>query len=332
MINTTIKKVTANDDLTFEEMNQVMDEIMDGDATPVQIAAMLTALTTKGTTVTEIAGAARSMRAHAAEFDQQQAALDISGTGGDHSNSFNISTTTGLVVASLGIPVVKHGNRAASSKSGAADMLQALGFDINLSAAASEQMLVDRNFCFLFAQKYHQAMKYVAGVRKELGIRTIFNILGPLANPAHAQHQLLGVYDEALLLPMVKVLKQLGVTNAKVIFGTDGLDEASISAPTKGISLVNGQLTPFTITPESLGLTRASKADIIGGTPADNAQITRDILNGMKGPKRDIVLLNAGLAINTADPTITISEGIHMAANAIDSGQVNQLLTDLLAY
>ncbi|MBW1606298.1 anthranilate phosphoribosyltransferase [Lactobacillus sp. Sy-1] len=333
MIDAAIEKVTNNEDLTYDEMVQVMDEIMDGEASSIKIASLLTGLSVKKETVEEIAGAAHSMRAHAAEFEEEHDAIDIVGTGGDHSNSFNISTTTSIVLASLGIPVVKHGNRAASSKSGAADMLQAIGFNINLDADTSQKMLADDNFTFLFAQKYHQAMKYVAPVRKELGIRTLFNILGPLANPAHAQSQLLGVYDESLLLPLAHVLQKLGVVKAKVIYGTDGLDEASISAPTKVVSLQAGKLSDVeTITPEQFGLKRASKSEIVGGTPEENAAITNRILDGEKGARRDIVLLNSGLAINTIRPNVSIAEGIKLAADAIDSGKALLLLGKLLAY
>lgn len=332
MINTAIKKLTDQQDLTYDEMNDVMNEVMDGKTGDIEISSILTSLSIKGENIEEIAGAAASMRDHAAEFDSQVDAIDIVGTGGDHSDSFNISTTTGLVLASLGIPVVKHGNRAASSKSGAADMLQALGFNINLTQEESEAMLADKNFCFLFAQKYHQAMRFVAPVRKTLGIRTIFNVLGPLANPAHAKKQVLGVYDEALLMPLAKTLIQLGVTNGKVIFGTDGLDEASISAPTKVVNIVDGVISEDEITPEQFGLNRYAKEEIVGGTPEDNAQITRDIIDGKQGAKRDVVLLNAGLAINTYRPDVSIQQGIEMAQEAIDSGKTRKLLDELLAY
>lgn len=332
MINTAIKKLTDQQDLTYNEMNDVMNEVMDGKTGDIEISSFLTSLSIKGENIEEIAGAAASMRDHAAEFDSQIDAIDIVGTGGDHSNSFNISTTTGIVLASLGIPVVKHGNRAASSKSGAADMLQALGFNINLTQAESEKMLADKNFCFLFAQKYHQAMRFVAPVRKTLGIRTIFNVLGPLANPAHAKKQVLGVYDESLLMPLAKTLIQLGVTNGKVIFGTDGLDEASISAPTKIVNIIDGVISEDEITPEQFGLKRYAKEEIVGGTPEDNAKITREIIDGKPGAKRDVVLLNAGLAINTYKPDVSIQEGIQMAQEAIDSGKTKRLLDALLAY
>ncbi len=295
-IETAIAKVADRTDLTFAEMNDVMNAIMEGKATDIQISSLLTALTVKHETVAEIAGAADAMRDHALTFKAGEPVLEIVGTGGDHANSFNISTTSSLVVAAAGTPVAKHGNRAASSKSGAADVLEALGVNINVTPETSEAILNQIGICFLFAQEYHQAMRFVAPVRKTLGIRTIFNVLGPLANPAHAGMQLLGVYDDALLEPMAHVLHELGVKNALVIHGTDGLDEASISAPTKVVEVRGDDFKSYEITPEQFGLTRAAKADIVGGTPADNAQITRDILAGKKGPKRDIVLLNAGLA------------------------------------
>ena len=332
MINTAIKKLKNQQDLTYDEMNDVMNEVMEGKTGDIEISSFLTSLSIKGENIEEIAGAANSMRNHAAEFDSQIDAIDIVGTGGDHSNSFNISTTTGLVLASLGVPVVKHGNRAASSKSGAADMLQALGFNINLTSAQSAMMLAKHNFCFLFAQKYHQAMRFVAPVRKTLGIRTIFNVLGPLANPAHAKKQVLGVYDESLLTPLAKTLIQLGVNNGKVIYGTDGLDEASISASTKVVNIVDGVISEDEITPEQFGLKRYNKEEIVGGTPEDNAKITREIIQGKTGAKRDVVLLNAGIAINTYRPDVSIQQGIKMAQEAIDSGKTKRLLNELLTY
>lgn len=318
MIENAIKKVTEGTDLTFEETNQVIDEIMTGKTTAVQIASFLTALSVKKETVEEIAGAADAMRSHALEFHADEPVLEIVGTGGDHSNSFNISTTSALVVAATGIPVAKHGNRAASSKSGAADVLESLGVQINVDPKRSEEILNQIGICFLFAQEYHKAMKYVAPVRQELGIRTLFNVLGPLANPAHATSQVLGVYDESLVEPMAKVLSQLGIKNATVIHGQDGFDEASISAPTTVMEVHNGKFNKYQITPEELGLNRAEKAAVIGGTPRENAQITLDILNGATGAKRDIILLNAAIAIHTARPTINLHEAIDMARKVID--------------
>ncbi len=329
-IATAITKVADRMDLTFDEMNDVMNEIMEGKASDIQISSLLTALTVKHETVAEIAGAADSMRDHALTFKTGEPVLEIVGTGGDHANTFNISTTSSLVVAAAGTPVAKHGNRAASSKSGAADVLEALGVNINVTPEQSEAILNKIGICFLFAQEYHQAMRYVAPVRKTLGIRTLFNILGPLANPAHAGMQLLGVYDDSLLEPMAHVLTELGVKNALVVHGTDGLDEVSISAPTHVIEVRDGHLTEMTITPEQFGLTRAQKADVVGGTPAENATITRDILNGQVGAKRDVVLLNAGLALYTAHPEMTMQEAIDLAATTIDSGKAAQKLDQFI--
>lgn len=325
-IEVAIKKLVSGTDLTFEETNQVIDEIMSGKTTPVQISSFLTALSVKKETVEEIAGAADAMRAHALEFKADEPVLEIVGTGGDHSNSFNISTTSALVVSAAGIPVAKHGNRAASSKSGAADVLEALGIHINIDPKQSEAVLNEIGICFLFAQEYHKAMKYVAPVRKELGIRTLFNILGPLANPAHATSQLLGVYNEELVEPMAKVLNQLDVKNATVVHGQDGFDEVSASAPTTIAEVIDGKVKKYEITPEEFGIKRCDKLDVIGGTPEENAQITRDVLNGKKGARRDVVLLNSGVAIHTARPDISIAEGIKMAQDAIDSGTAQQQL------
>jgi len=326
MIENAIKKLTEGSDLSFEETNQVIDEIMTGKTTAVQIASFLTALSVKKETVEEIAGAADAMRAHALAFHADEPVLEIVGTGGDHSNSFNISTTSALVVAATGIPVAKHGNRAASSKSGAADVLESLGVQINLDPKRSEDILNEIGICFLFAQEYHKAMKYVAPVRQELGIRTLFNVLGPLANPAHASNQVLGVYDEKLVEPMAKVLAQLNIKNAMVIHGQDGFDEASISAPTTVVEVHDSEYRKYEITPEQFGLKRAQKSEVIGGTPDENAQITLDILNGQTGAKRDIILLNSALAIHTAKPEIDLASAIEMARKAIDDGSaINKL-------
>lgn len=330
MIENAIKKLTEDTDLTFDETNQVIDEIMSGQTTPVQIASFLTALSVKKETVEEIAGAADAMRAHALGFKADEPVLEIVGTGGDHSNSFNISTTSALVVAATGISVAKHGNRAASSKSGAADVLESLGVRITLDPKRSEEILNQVGICFLFAQEYHRAMKYVAPVRKELGIRTLFNVLGPLANPAHATSQVLGVYDESLVEPLAKVLDQLGIKNATVIHGQDGFDEASISAPTTVMEVHNSKFTKYEITPEQFGLNRAEKSAVIGGTPEENAQITLDILNGESGAKRDVILLNSAIAIHTARPEITLNKAIDLAREVIDNGQAMNKLNDFI--
>lgn len=330
MIENAIKKLTEGQDLTFDETNQVIDEIMTGNTTSVQISSFLTALSVKKETVDEIAGAADAMRAHALDFKADEPVLEIVGTGGDHSNSFNISTTSALVVAASGIPVAKHGNRAASSKSGAADVLESLGVQINLDPKRSEEILNQIGICFLFAQEYHKAMKYVAPVRKELGIRTLFNVLGPLANPAHASSQVLGVYDESLVEPMAKVLDQIGVKDAAVIHGQDGFDEASISAPTTVMEVHNGEFTKYEITPEQFGLKRANKSDIIGGTPDENAEITMNILKGNKGPQRDVILVNSALAIHTAKPEISLDDAVKLAAKTIDDGKALEELNQFI--
>lgn len=321
MIKEAIHKVFKKENLTYEEAEAVMNEIMEGEASAVQMSSYLTALSMKGETVEEITASAAGMRAHCVRLLHDMDVLEIVGTGGDGANSFNISTTSSLVISAAGIPVAKHGNRAASSKCGAADVLEALGVNITISPEKSRELLEKIGICFLFAQNYHIAMKYVAPVRKELGIRTIFNILGPLANPAGANMELMGVYDESLIEPLAHVLANLGVKRALVVYGTDGLDEISLSAPTKICEVKDGTFTSYEITPEQFGLTRCKKEDLVGGTPAENAQITHDILAGKPGPKRDAVLMNAGAAIYMAGKAETIQDGIDMARNMIDSGK-----------
>ena len=321
MIKEAIHKVFKKGNLTYEEAEAVMNEIMEGEASAVQMSSYLTALSMKGETVEEITASAAGMRAHCVRLLHDMDVLEIVGTGGDGANSFNISTTSSLVISAAGIPVAKHGNRAASSKCGAADVLEALGVNITISPEKSRELLEKIGICFLFAQNYHIAMKYVAPVRKELGIRTIFNILGPLANPAGANMELMGVYDESLIEPLAHVLANLGVKRALVVYGTDGLDEISLSAPTKICEVKDGSFTSYEITPEQFGLTRCKKEDLVGGTPAENAQITHDILAGKPGPKRDAVLMNAGAAIYMAGKAETIQDGIDMASNMIDSGK-----------
>ena len=321
MIKEAIHKVFKKENLTYEEAEAVMNEIMEGEASAVQMSSYLTALSMKGETVEEITASAAGMRAHCVRLLNDMDVLEIVGTGGDGANSFNISTTSSLVISAAGIPVAKHGNRAASSKCGAADVLEALGVNITISPEKSRELLEKIGICFLFAQNYHIAMKYVAPVRRELGIRTIFNILGPLANPAGANMELMGVYDESLIEPLAHVLANLGVKRALVVYGTDGLDEISLSAPTKICEVKDGTFTSYEITPEQFGLTRCKKEDLVGGTPAENAQITHDILAGKPGPKRDAVLMNAGAAIYMAGKAETIQDGIDMARNMIDSGK-----------
>lgn len=321
MIKEAIHKVFKKENLTYEEAEAVMNEIMEGEASAVQMSSYLTALSMKGETVEEITASAAGMRAHCVRLLHDMDVLEIVGTGGDGANSFNISTTSSLVISAAGVPVAKHGNRAASSKCGAADVLEALGVNITIAPEKSRELLEKIGICFLFAQNYHIAMKYVAPVRKELGIRTIFNILGPLANPAGANMELMGVYDESLVEPLAHVLANLGVKRALVVYGTDGLDEISLSAPTKVCEVKDGTFTSYEITPEQFGLARCQKEDLVGGTPEENAQITRDILAGKPGPKRDAVLMNAGAALYMAGKTDSIQAGIDLAKEIIDSGK-----------
>lgn len=321
MIREAILKLVEKEDLTTEMAGQVMDEIFGGQASDVQKSAYLTALSMKGETIDEITASARSMRRHAVVLEHDMDVLEIVGTGGDKSNSFNISTTSALVISAAGVPVAKHGNRAASSKSGAADVLEALGVKIDNSPERSAEILKDIGICFLFAQKYHGAMKHVGPIRGELGIRTIFNILGPLANPANANMQVMGVYDESLVEPMAKVLSNLGVKRAMVVYGQDRMDEISMSSPTSVCEVKDGQFETYTITPEQFGFETCSKEELVGGTAEQNAEITRQILDGQKGPKRNVVVMNAGAALYIAGKCATMEEGCRMAENLIDSGK-----------
>ena len=321
MIKDAIFKAVMKQNLTYNEAETVIDEIMSGQASQIQMSAFLTAMSVKKETIEEITGAAAGMRKHCIKLLNDMDILEIVGTGGDKSNSFNISTTSAFVVSAAGIPVAKHGNRAASSKCGAADVLEALGAKITISPEKSKQILDKINFCFLFAQNYHIAMKYVAPVRKELGIRTIFNILGPLVNPAGANMQLLGVYDKDLIEPMAKVLSNLGVKSAMVVYGTDGLDEISASSVTKVCEVVNGNYKTYDMEPEQFGMKKCKKEDLLGGTPQENAKITKDILSGQKGAKTDAVILNSAAAIHIAKPEISISDAVNIAGEVINNGK-----------
>lgn len=325
MIKEAIQKIVRKGDLSYEEAYEVMNEIMDGKTTPTQNAAFLAALSTKSTraeTIDEISGCAAAMREHATPVPHPgMKVLEIVGTGGDGSNSFNISTTSAFVIAAAGVKVAKHGNRAASSKSGTADVQEALGVNIHQDPAKALSMLEKVGFCFLFAQQYHAAMKYVGGIRKELGFRTVFNILGPLTNPANPDYFLLGVYDGYLVEPVAKVLDKLGVKNALVVYGTDHLDEVSPSAPSLVCELKEGYYRTSTICPEDFGLVRGEKEELLGGTAEENANITKDILSGkIQGTKRNAVLLNAGLALYAAKAVPTMKAGIDKAAEMIDTG------------
>ena len=326
MINEAIIKLAAKEDLSYEMAMGAMDEIMGGKATPVQMSAFLTAMSMKGETIEEITACAAGMRKHCIRLLNDQELLEIVGTGGDRSNSFNISTTAASLVSAAGVPVAKPGHRAASSKSGAADCLEALGVKISLPPERSREILEKINLCFLFAQNYHLSMKYVAPVRKELGIRTIFNILGPLTNPAGASMQLMGVYEEALVEPMAKVLMNLGVKKGMVVYGQDCLDEISLSAPTTIGEFRNGTYKKYVITPEDYGFQRCRKEDLQGGTPEENAAITRAVLNGEKGPKRNAVVLNAAAGLVIGQDGIDLREAIHEMEKIIDSGKAAEQL------
>ncbi len=321
MIKEAIQILAKKQNLSYNMAEHVMDEIMSGQASPVQMSAFLTALSMKGETIDEITACAAGMRKHCIRLLNDRDVLEIVGTGGDHSNSFNISTTSSLVVSAAGVPVAKHGNRAASSKCGAADVLDALGVNIGIAPEKSREILEKINLCFLFAQNYHIAMKYVAPVRKELSIRTVFNILGPLTNPAGASMELMGVYEEALVQPLARVLSNLGVKRAMVVYGQDGLDEISMSAPTAVCEVRNGSFRKYVLTPEELGLTRCRKEDLIGGTPAENARIARRILEGEQGPKTDAVLLNSAAALYLAKDGLSLSDALEEVRKVISSGQ-----------
>ncbi|MCL2633025.1 MAG: anthranilate phosphoribosyltransferase [Oscillospiraceae bacterium] len=332
MIKEAIIKAARKENLSYDEAKEVMNEIMSGQASQIQMAAYLTSMAVKGETIDEITGSAAGMRSHCVRLLHNMDVLEIVGTGGDNSNSFNISTTSAIVTSAAGIPVAKHGNRAASSKCGAADVLEALGVNIIATPDKSLKMLEEINICFLFAQNYHIAMKYVAPVRKELGIRTIFNILGPLVNPAGANKELLGVYEEDMVEPMAKVLANLGVQHALVVYGRDGLDEISMSAETSVCEVRDGFLKPYVITPEQFGLKRCDKSDLIGGNPQENAAITREILSGGGGAKKDAVILNSAAAIHVAKPEVSLQEGVDIARDIIDSGKALEQLEKFIKH
>lgn len=322
MIKEMIKKLAGGTDLTRQETGEVMDEIMTGIASPAQTAAFLTALSLKKESLEEIIGAAESMKKHALALNTDMDVLEIVGTGGDGSGSFNVSTTTAFVVSAAGVNVAKHGNRAASSNSGAADLLEELGVNIDLSPEESLALLKETGFCFLYARNYHPAMKNVAGVRSDIGIRTIFNILGPLTNPAGASRQLLGVYSKDLLEPMSRALMSLGVSRGMSVYGTDGMDEISICAPTCVCEFADSNIKKYSIKPEDFGYNTCGKEKILGGDPKENATITLDILNGNdKGPKRQMVCMNAGAAIYIAGKARTLESGVRLAEEMIDSGK-----------
>ena len=333
MIREAIAKIVNKQDLTFDEAYTVMNEIMSGETTPTQNAAFLAALSTKSAraeTTSEIAGCAAAMRDHAVRVESDYDLFEIVGTGGDNAGSFNISTTSALVAAAGGMKVAKHGNRAASSKCGTADCLEALGVNIDQSPDKCRELLDKVGICFFFAQKYHTSMKYVGAIRKELGFRTVFNILGPLTNPGSPKMQLLGVYDEYLVEPLAQVLIDLGVKRGMVVYGKDKLDEISMSAPTKVCEFKDGWFRSYTISPEDFGLTRCEKKELVGGTPAENAAITRAILGGERGAKRDAVLMNAGASLYIGGKAGTMADGIKLAGEIIDSGKALETLENFI--
>lgn len=324
MIKEAIVKIVNKEDLSYDEAYAVMNEIMSGETTPTQNAAFLSALSTKSAraeTTDEIAGCAAAMRDHATKVETGMEVFEIVGTGGDNAHSFNISTTSGLVIASGGMKVAKHGNRAASSKCGTADCLEALGVNIEQSPEQCVRLLEEVGMCFFFAQKYHASMKYVGAIRKELGFRTVFNILGPLTNPGSPKIQLLGVYDEYLIEPLAQVLMNLGVRRGMVVYGKDKLDEISMSAPTSVCEFKDGWFKSYEIAPEDFGFERCTKADLVGGMPQENAAITRDILSGQKGHKRNAVLMNAGAGLYLGGKADSMKDGVALAAELIDSGK-----------
>ncbi len=334
MIKEAIIKLVSKEDLSYNEAYDVMNEIMSGSTSPTQNAAFLSALSTKSAraeTIDEISGCAAAMREHAVKVNAGDNIFEIVGTGGDNAQSFNISTTSAIIIASGGVKVAKHGNRAASSLSGTADCLEALGVNINQSPEKCVELLDKVGMCFFFAQKYHASMKYVGSIRKELGFRTVFNILGPLTNPASPSMQLLGVYDGYLAAPLAQVLVNLGVKRGMVVYGQDKLDEISLSSPTSICEIRDGWFRSYVIKPEDFGFERCDKSELRGSTPKENAQITRDILQGQTGSKRNAVLMNAGAGLYIAGKAASIGEGIKSAAELIDSGRALETLKKLIA-
>lgn len=331
MIKEAINKVMNGNNLTYDESKAVMEEMMDGTATQAQMGGFLTALRMQGETIEEITAFATVMREKGIKLKPEREVIDIVGTGGDEVGTFNISTTASFVVAAGGVPVAKHGNRSVSSKCGAADVLENLGANVSLSVEQNEEILKKTGMCFMFAQVYHSSMKYAAPVRKELGARTVFNILGPLSNPAAATMQLLGVYDRKLAEPLAQVLSNLGVTRGVVVCGNDGLDEITLTGETVVYEIRFGEITSYSIAPEQFGLNRCELSDLVGGDPKDNAKITEDILSGKeRGAKRDVILMNAGMSLYLGIDDITLADGIKMAADLIDSGKAYAKMVEFI--
>lgn len=331
MIREALEKVVNGENLTSQEAYEVMLEMMSDDSSQMLTASYLTALRMKGETIDEITGSAKGMRERAIRILDDEEVLEIVGTGGDKANSFNISTASSLVVAAYGIPVAKHGNRSVSSKCGAADVLEALGANISMTPIRCTEVLKETDFTFMFAQVYHSAMRFVGPVRKELGLRTIFNILGPLTNPAGACYQLMGVYSADLVEPMAQVLMNLGVKSGMVVYGEDCLDEISLSAKTKCCAFHNGEMESFTFDPTEYGFTMCTKEDLVGGDPTENAQIIKDIFDGVKGPKRDAVVLNSAACIYMIEEGTSMAEAIKKAQDVIDSGKAKAKLEEFVA-
>ena len=331
MIQEAIYQLINGKDLTFEQAEQVMEEMMNGEATQAQMGGFLVALRQQGETIDEITAFAHVMREEGIKIEPKRDVIDIVGTGGDEAGTFNISTTSAFVVAAGGVPVAKHGNRSVSSKSGAADVLERLGANLSLTGEQNEKILAACDVCFLFAPVYHSSMKYAAPVRKELGVRTVFNILGPLSNPAAATMQLLGVYDKKLAEPLARVLSNLGVVRGVVVCGEDGLDEITLTGETSVYEIREGEIRSYTITPEQFGLRRCALEELVGGDPGENASITKDVLTGKEtGPKRDIVLMNAGMSLYLGKDGISVQDGIRQAAELIDSGRAYRKLQEFI--
>ena len=330
MIKQAIHRLLNRENLSFEMTRSVMDEIMSGKATNAQIASFITAMRMKGETIDEITACAVAMRKCGAKLKHSGDVLDIVGTGGDHANTFNISTVSSIVISAAGVPVAKHGNRSVSSKCGSADVLEALGVKIDIPVSKSERILEEIGICFMFATHYHPSMKYAAPVRKELGVRTIFNILGPLSSPANANYQLLGVYDENLVKPLARVLKNLGLKKAMVVHGHDGLDEITLTTSSTVCEVNNGNLNSFFLDPHQFGFEYCQPEDLIGGSPQENAEIARRILGGEKGPKRDIVILNSAVCLYMFYNNFTLRECVKIAEEVIDSGRAMEQLSKFI--
>lgn len=322
MIKEAIKEMVSGKNLSYDMAETVMNEIMSGNASEIEMSAYLTALRMKGETTNEITACANGMRKAGIHLKHDGIeVLEIVGTGGDEAFTFNISTVSGFIISAAGVPVAKHGNRSVSSKCGAADCLESLGVKLDIPVEKSEKILREIGMCFMFAQKYHSSMKYVAPVRKNLGIRTVFNILGPLSNPANAEYQLMGVYDEKLVKPMAEVLSKLGVKKGMVVYGCDGLDEITMTTVTKACCIDNGNITEMTINPEDYGFKLCKSEDLVGGNPQTNKQIALDILNGKeKGAKRDVTVLNSAVCLSIAGKG-SIADCIKIAEEQIDSGK-----------